>query len=170
MSAWDKAKEKLFEEITAGRIPRTLRPKQVYELDPLYQKVNYENFRTNLNELRKRIDKHHQDAKLDNDALINDRMIHLVITEGRWPGSLAEELLKKDVDDEKHKSMTPKDLYNSRDEYQTFNYQVFRKHIHQEVRCRVETTYWMVVKAQHKQEKAEKRARKEARKEAKQKE
>jgi hypothetical protein len=38
----------------------------------------------------------------------------------------------------------------SREEYQAFPLEVFRKHLHQEVRSRVETPYWLEYKAKKK--------------------
>eukprot|EP00957_Ditylum_brightwellii_P012063 911650-Ditylum_brightwellii.AAC.1 len=40
------------------------------------------------------------------------------------------------MDDRKHSSMKPRDLYFSREEYQIFDLKTFWKHIYQEESCR----------------------------------
>jgi hypothetical protein len=52
----------------------------------------------------------------------------------RWQGSEAERLLKVDVSEKKNKEMHPQVLRGTRNEYQDYSLEVFRKHIHQEVR------------------------------------
>ena len=53
----------------------------------------------------------------------------------RWNGSEAERLLKLDVLERKNEVMEPKDLRATRIKYQVYQPDVFRKHIHQEVRA-----------------------------------
>ena len=55
----------------------------------------------------------------------------------RWEGSEAERLLRLDMDEGKHTTMTPFDLYCSRSEYSDhYPLKVSRKHIDQEERPR----------------------------------
>lgn len=54
--------------------------------------------------------------------------------EPQWHGSDAERLLKADVTLKTHEMMAPQQLYRTRIEYQVYPLEVFRKHIHQEVR------------------------------------
>lgn len=54
--------------------------------------------------------------------------------EPRWNGSDAERLLKLDVSAKEHELMCPQLLHGTRVEYQAYPLEVFRKHIHQEVR------------------------------------
>ena len=63
--------------------------------------------------------------------------------EPRWEQSEAERLLRVDMNEDKHKTMRPNELYNSRTEY-TNNYPltVFRKHIDQEERRRKMLSYY----------------------------
>ena len=49
-----------------------------------------------------------------------------------WDGSEAQQLLNLDIDNNKHKEMTPLQLYQSREEYRQWKLEVFRGHIHQE--------------------------------------
>lgn len=53
-----------------------------------------------------------------------------------WPDSAAEKWLGKDIDDGKHTQMKPRELYQSRVEYQDYMLTIFRGHIHQEVKKR----------------------------------
>jgi hypothetical protein len=46
----------------------------------------------------------------------------------------AKELLQEDVRDKIHETMAPADLQASRTQYHPFKPDIFRKHIHQEVR------------------------------------
>jgi hypothetical protein len=54
--------------------------------------------------------------------------------EPQWHGSDAERLLKADVAAKLNETMAPRYLRLTRMEYQMFKLEVFRKHIHQEVR------------------------------------
>lgn len=78
-----------------------------------------------------------------------------------WCSSKAEALLKADVDQEKHKSMAPKDLYETNNEYKKFPLVVFRNHIHQETRGRLERAYWLVKKEEKKEKQRQKYLKKE---------
>ena len=74
--------------------------------------------------------------------------------EGEWHGSAAERLLKIDIKNLLHKSMKPKQLYHTRDEYKQFDLETFRGHLYQEYRSNKESNYWIVKKKkkQHKKE------------------
>jgi len=74
-------------------------------------------------------------------ALLKDRSKYPINAtnhrgEPRWEGSVAQELLRKDIDEGKNEQMRPRDLWLSRPEYQEYDKEVFRKHIHQEVSSR----------------------------------
>jgi hypothetical protein len=94
---------------------------------------------------------------------------------GRWPDSKAEKSLKIDIDNGEYPSKTPIQLYNSKDqkEYREFEYSTFQRHIvHQEIRSRHTTTYWVALKATTywvalKAETMQKKAKKGAQKELK---
>jgi hypothetical protein len=62
-----------------------------------------------------------------------------------WAGSEAARLLKIDVDNGRHLTMKPRELYalDDRPEYRIWPLKVFRKHIHQEVRSRKTQAYWL---------------------------
>jgi hypothetical protein len=159
---WEIAREKLTEEIVAGRLPSEWPPSKVQLLDPAYTKVPKENFANNLRELRKRLAKQKDWAEKDAAGLASDRRIHPIEIEGRWPGSKAESLLKEAIEEGKHLTMKPKDLYEEHDAYKEFTADQFRKHIDQEVRSLRDSLYWLVLKDKKKKKRSEKEAKKEA--------
>jgi hypothetical protein len=81
-------------------------------------------------------------ATFDTAAMAHDRLLFPVPTHNHrgepwWPGSEAQRLLALDVDDNKHITMKPRQLYNTRAEYyDNYPLQVFRDHIYQEVKLR----------------------------------
>jgi len=58
-----------------------------------------------------------------------------------WHKSEAKTLLKKDIDDGKHKEMKPEVLHGTREEYQAFPLKTFRNHIYQEVDSRAKRAH-----------------------------
>jgi hypothetical protein len=144
--SWAKsdAKRILEAELKKGTIPldaSDMAPDVVYLQHPEFATFQYEKFRDNLNKLRKKIKGKKTRSELDSLALQRDRKSHPKPEknnrgEPRWEGSEAERLLKLDVDNGKHNAMTPRNLHKSRKEYQDYALDVFRKHIHQEVKTR----------------------------------
>lgn len=166
LTTWERAKRKLFVEITEGRLSDDIPPGKVWDDDKdggIYKACKRDNFSNNLRELRKRIKKWKDEAEIDRIAEMKDRELFQIVVSGRWPGSKAEKLLKNDIDNEKYPLMSPRELYYSPDrkEYQEFDYQCFRKHIHQEKRYRLTTLYWVALKEEKIAEKALKEAQKE---------
>jgi hypothetical protein len=75
----------------------------------------------------------------DSTALAHDRCIFPKKAynhqgKPRWEGSEAKQLLKRDIDEGKHKKFKPVDLYKSQNKYKKYPLKVFQKHVHQEVR------------------------------------
>ena len=122
-------------------------PRDVYLYRPEFTAFPYDNFRTNLNNLRKAIAKLQDSALWDSQALARDRKLFPrpdknFRGEPQWHGSDAEALLKQDVTDGKQKTMKPKDLYKSRNEYQVYPLHIFRGHIDQEERAQKHVAQW----------------------------
>lgn len=138
------AKRILEAELKNGSIPldsSDMAPDVVYFQHPEFATYPYETFRDNLNKLRKKVKAKKTRSELDSLALRHDRKSHPKPEknnrgEPRWEGSEAERLLKLDVDNGKHNTMTPQNLHKSRNEYEDYALTVFRKHIHQEVKTR----------------------------------
>jgi hypothetical protein len=147
---WDIAKTLLLQDYLDGRIPTNIvdKPKEVYKMRPEYADVKYENFRTNFRAMKKKIIEHKDRAVGDQSHFAHDLERYTLAkdTEDCWHRSPAQKLLKRDMEKEKHLAMKPKKLWKSRPEYQSFDLQVFRGHIHQALRAEVETNYWIVKK------------------------
>ncbi|CAB9507153.1 hypothetical protein SEMRO_295_G110320.1 [Seminavis robusta] len=122
-----------------------------YQDEAAFEKVPWKNFSDRLKRLRNKVVDKNNRSKRDADALVHDRKIYPTQTHNeqgqlRWHGSEAEKLLEKDVDEEKHISMTKIELYNSRLEYQHFNLRVFRGHVYQELKKRKFLAYCKTTK------------------------
>ena len=61
----------------------------------------------------------------------------------RWGGSIAECLLKVDIDAGKHEIMKPHHLQATRTEYSFYPPKVFHDHVQQEIRGHRERSYWL---------------------------
>ena len=147
---WRKseAKKILLQLIERGDIPSdgSMAPKVVWNAFCLprheFVEFTYMRFPSRLQSLWKS----HNDRVLhttgDSAALVHDRLLFPAAThnhrgEPRWEGSEAQRLLKLDVDEQNHETMTPIQLYRSRPEYyENYPLLVFQKHIYQEVRLR----------------------------------
>ena len=58
-----------------------------------------------------------------------------------WHKSEAKNLLKKDINDGRHKEMKPEVLHGTREEYQAFPLKTFWNHIYQEVDSRAKRAH-----------------------------
>jgi len=146
-TAWrnSKALECLQRLVASGEIDVILTPKQVWDrfciLQPEFSGFRYnKNFPSRLRAIQQRHAEKCRRADASSAALAHDHLIfpspaHNHRGEPRWQGSEAERFLKLDVAEKKHETMKPRQLYEARVEYHS-NYplEVFRKHIHQEVR------------------------------------
>ena len=141
-----EAKKFLQQDLISGDIPldsSTLAPQEVYLQRTAFADFGeYDKFPARLRGLRSQItDKNNRGAS-DSIALAHDRRIfpkptHNGRGEPRWEGSDAERLLKLDIDEGKHKTMQPKELHQSRGEFQNYKLKLFREHIYQEEkRCK----------------------------------
>jgi hypothetical protein len=112
LTTWERAKHKLFVEITEGRLSDDTPPAgKVWDDDEdggVYKACKRDNFSNNLCELRKRIKKWKDKAEIDRIAEMKDRELFPMDLSGRWPGSKAEKLLKKDIDNEKYPLNSPR--------------------------------------------------------------
>ena len=144
-----EAKELLEKDLRSGRIPlersKEWTIKRVYDLPdrPQFRLFEYKRFVGNLRNLRNRIKELSQDATVAALALAHDRLIHPVAAlnhqQGgatRWEGSVAQKWLNEDIDQGKHETMKPQQLWATREEHKQFDKGVFAKHIYQEVRTR----------------------------------
>ena len=140
--------------------------KDVYQMrSNLYKGYKFNNFKANLDALRKRVTKDKNRADEDLAAFLHDMEIRsqpaAAMEAGRyprWQDSDAEQLLKIDIDTGIGTSLKPEELWKSRAEYQSFPLDVFRKHIYQEARAEAEKSYWLHKKKQKEEKKKKQRA------------
>jgi hypothetical protein len=157
-----KARDYLYGLIVRGELPDrdSIKPKQVFETYckhrpefKHFQDYKGIKFATKLLYLRKRAAERDNRSQEDAAALAHDRLIFPPQTEdtkGRpiWAGSNAQTLLRDDIKIGKHKTMKPKDLYESRDEYhEDFNQDFFREKIYQEVKA-LKREVWVKAKSE----------------------
>jgi hypothetical protein len=143
-----QARKLLVDDLVSGLIPLEskgdcgMQPRDVYNMRPEFREFPYEKFRDQLRSLRNQISKKKESALSDCAALAHDETIHpkkLTNHRGelRWEGSVAQQLLRLDMNDGKHKSMKPSELYSSRLAYSEHcSLGTFREHIYQETRLR----------------------------------
>jgi hypothetical protein len=163
-----RAKQLLKEDIVNGHVSSSMQAKDVYQMHPKwYKRYKYNNFKTNLDALHKRITKDKDRADEDLVAFLHDMQIRpapSTATHGSgypsWQDSEAEKLLKSDIEDGIGTSLKPEQLWKSRKEYQLFPLIVFRKHIHQELRAEGEKSYWLN-KKKEKEDKKKKNTKKQ---------
>jgi hypothetical protein len=154
------AKKLLIKDILDGNVIEGMAPKKVFDLRPEFQLYKYENFVTNLRNLRKQIAEKQDLADDDEAAFAHDEVFGLRVNSKpypRWQGSVAELLLKQDIDNGQHVHMKPRELKQSRTEYGPYPGTIFRDHIHQELRARMERPYWL---ARRKEKEEKKRSTK----------
>lgn len=150
---WEIAKPLLTADILDNTVTASMAPSAVVLMRHQYFVVKYANFCANFLALKKKLGVDCTSARDDDLALQNDRLLHPIDMENPrmaypcWDGHPAQRLLKEDIDDGKHLGVTPAALRETKEEYKAFPLSVFRKHIHQEVRSRVETPYWLEYKA-----------------------
>lgn len=135
-----RRKKLLLQDLRSGTIPLDMPPRDVYVQRPELAEFDgsYKHFPGCLRLARKQIICKNHSSASDSAALAHDRDFFLQvanITEGgpRWEGSAAQRHLQQDIEDGKHKTMTPKQLFESRKEYnEDYSLKVFREHIYQE--------------------------------------
>ena len=145
---WRTSEEKaqLRRDIVEGRIDGWI-AEWVYEMHGgIYKKFKFKNFQNNLRRLRLAIWKQQRRAFYDTTFYYNDMMADRPpappTREEHWNTSRAKDLLEEDIDAGNHKQMKPKELWQTRAEYQEFSLDVFRDHIYQAVKARTKKAYW----------------------------
>lgn len=101
-------------------------PRQVWESNAEYQKFFFGNFEQNFKALKKALKKMREIADSDDAALLRDMEIHRNRAGAAqeehtfWEGSNAQALLEEAVTSDTHRNIKPKQLWESRPEYQEF--------------------------------------------------
>ena len=145
---WEIAKPILKADYLEGRVTDSMKPKEVWEMKAEFKAVTYRNFRTNFSNLKKSIKDHKNRSDIDEAGFLHDMSIYKLAKDldNYWDGSEAQTLLKQDISKERHKQLKPELLWLTRPQYQKFELKKFRGHIHQELRSKKETNYWIVKK------------------------
>ena len=153
-----KTKEKLVADLVSGHVPikaKDMKPEVVYNLPDrfeLFHKFPYEQFRNNLNRLRKTHQALFSYAKSDYEALMRDRTLHpkkTVDNRGKpvWDESEAQFFLRQDrkaarqAMEQGIEPLSNEQLYASRSAYQRFDKKTFLQHIDQERRLELFIAY-----------------------------
>ena len=143
---WDEfhpARKLLYEELANGNIKDSDLPAAVwqkYRHTAAFMTWGMEfnaNFGTRLRSLKLIVSEGKKRAVTDAKHFEAYRQVHpRPATDRRgdpfWDGSQAQEMLNVDMNNNKHKTMTPRQLYDSKELYQQWSLEVFRGHIHQE--------------------------------------
>lgn len=153
---WHKshAKEILADDVRHGVVTSDLNPRDVYHMHGgIFLAYEFKNFKNNLNTLLKSHISNQNLASFDSEALVHDMKLHqpsMESTSTEWNGSDAQKSLRADMDLQRHKILSPKDLWNTRPEYKRFALKVFRDHIYQEERRCGSAAFWQTTKKKKK--------------------
>jgi hypothetical protein len=156
---YSDAKKQLEMDILDGKTDGKT-PKQVYEMRAEYKEYALKNFRPNFNRLKETLRGLQDRADEDEAAFLHDEALNLRANNKpypRWGGTIAEDLLKIDIDAGKHETMKPRDLQATRPEYSLYPLKVFRDHVQQERRARCERSYWLARNREVKEKKRKKK-------------
>ena len=145
-TAWEIAKPVLEKAHLAGDVTDEMTRGQVHKANRVFEKVPINNFGNNWLCMKRTIGTMKSHATRDKLALQHDRALYPIDFTNRWDGSEAQSYLKQDIDNDIHKNFKPKELWATRNAYKAFDLDVFRPHIHQETRSKLETNYWIVKK------------------------
>jgi hypothetical protein len=135
------AKKSLRTDIILGKVTANCIPEMVYAMRDSYKRFPFENFKTNMQSLIAAVGKDIARMQHDCEAHGHDLGVVKALRSDEEPGSRplswhlsdARTLLKVDMAAGKHKQLKPKDLWETKAEYQVFELEVFRKAIHSAV-------------------------------------
>ena len=135
--AKSKAKKLLREGLLAGTITPEMKPKEIFDLAPLvHGKWSYKSWSSNLYRLREGIER-------DRDRMAKDCLAYghdlAIVKANRTPGEVpwhrsgCPAKLKEDIAKGEHLEMSPKELWETDEDYKTYTLAVFRVHYFQEI-------------------------------------
>jgi hypothetical protein len=107
-------------------------------MHPEYSEFEFANFKTNMENLVEKILCEFERMRSDCEyyghdvALLADYRVHHPLPKTPWHKPEAKPLLEKDMNDGKHETMKPKELYKTRIQYREFSLKEFRKRVYQE--------------------------------------
>jgi hypothetical protein len=129
------AKKSLRTDIILGTVTATMDAEEVYKMRQGYKAFPFSNFKTNLASLIRAVGKDIARMQHDCEDYGHDLSVVKALRAGStpvlsWHLSDARKFLKSDMEAGKHNQFLPKELWLSREEYQAFPLEVFRKAIH----------------------------------------
>lgn len=133
-----EAKKLLFYDILSGKVTASMDYLVVKNMRPQFAPYRDERFRDNFKALCEAIERDKERMQQDIVDYGHDLNVMKALREQEplerlpWHRTDCPDLLKADIDDGKYPTLSPQELYATRDEYQAFTLDEFRKHIHQE--------------------------------------
>ena len=132
-----KTKDLLQANIHNRLIEAETNPRDAFFERPEYAKTSWKQFPQRLRAAKKYVTAEEDRASADKALFLQHKQLPKSPAIGKeWNKSQAQKFLREDIDSKKNDQMTPKELYNTRKEYQDFSLEVFRKHIYSEVERR----------------------------------
>jgi len=149
--AWrnSPAKKALLDGINKGEYPETMETATIYGSRIIFRQYKWENFQTNLRNLRLALQRDMDRANRDASNLAADMQqpsaAAVLGLRPPWKGSEAARLLKEDVTAGRHVGVKPHELRarEDRPEYREWSLKEFRDHLQQEMRARKTQAYWL---------------------------
>ena len=134
--------------MAVGEIPPTMDAQTAWERRTAYKEMEWGTWKSRFDGMQKIVDVKLALAKSDEEDLASDLALydhptHNAKGEPDWNYHEAPDLLEIDVDDGKHKKLTPQELWHSRLQYQDFSLTTFRGHLHQEIQTRKWRSQWV---------------------------
>jgi ribosomal protein S17 len=147
---WAKSDEKkqLRKDILDGVVTDNMMPKTVYNMhEGAYHVFSYENFRTNLKNLRVAVQKSKNDSAKDKVAFENVLRTWQppdVVSPPYpdWHNSVAKNLLLQDIQSGDIANMKTKNVWQMRPEYMVYPLPCFRDHLNKEKTKPTIRAYW----------------------------
>ena len=118
-------------------VDRPLQGRQCLQEDVQCDDAFVRRLKSVRNDHLKKVERCQKDLEAYNNAKKNHPTPALNIRgEPQWHGSAAQNFLKESVEAGQHKEVEPKELWESKPEYQVYALKTFRDHIYQEGRLR----------------------------------
>jgi len=129
-------------------IPWTHTANDIWKEEPMFQKYNLDRFTDNLKRLHRSIQNFFELSDWDQAALNKEKLIYpvdIMLKRGypRWNTSRAKELLEKDVNEQKHVGILPRELRLTRQEFKEFPLDVFRDRLYAVIRKDRSDVFWI---------------------------
>ena len=123
-------------DVAKNRITDDMTLEQAQALRAMYGSMKAEVFKSCLEGMKQIVAKAKERAASDHAAYLHDRQIRPKPAcekngEPSWDGHEAKKLLAVDLEDDKLKKLSPKELWETRSQYKEFTLKTFRGHIYQ---------------------------------------